>query len=343
MAERALVTGGGGFLGRHIVLQLLARGDRVRVLGRHRYPALEARGVECVTAAIDDAEAVRAACRGVDVVFHAAAIAGVWGDPALFQRTNVVGTEAVIAACRAERVGRLVHTSSPSVVSSLDAVDHDGPDESLPIPTRFAGEYPRTKAAAEALVLAAHGPDLHTVALRPHLIIGPGDPHLVPRVIQGALAGRLAVVGEGTNRVDLTWVENAARAHLQAASAMAGGRAGGRAYFISNGEPVELWTWVKAFLAALELPPLTRQVPLKKALRAAGALETTWRLLGLAGEPPLTRFAAVQMATSHWFDISAARRDLGYDPERVPMAEATARLVAWWREGLGRYELLRMR
>ena len=343
MAEKALVTGGGGFLGRHIVRQLVARGDVVRVLGRHRYPSLEALGVECQLGQIDDEEAVRRACRGVDVVFHAAAIAGVWGDPEVYRRTNVVGTERVIAACRAEGVGRLVHTSSPSVVASQDGREHEGPDESCPIPERFPGEYPRTKAAAERLVLAAHGPDLATVALRPHLLIGPGDPHLVPRLLQGAIQGRLAVVGPGTNKVDLTAVENGARAHLQAASALAGGKAGGKAYFLSNGEPVVLWTWVQEFLQALGFPPLVRKVSLSRARKAATAFETTWRVLGRPGEPPLTRFAAIQMATSHWFDISAARRDLGYDPERLPMAEATARLIAWWREGPGRWELLRMR
>lgn len=343
MAELALVTGGGGFLGRHVVEQLLERGDRVRVLGRHRYPSLEALGVECHPAPIDDLEALRKACRKVDVVFHTAGIAGVWGDPAVYERTNVTGTERVIEACRVEGVGRLVHTSSPSVVASLEATEHDGVDERCPIPERFPGDYPRTKAAAERLVLAAHGPALATVALRPHLLIGPGDPHLVPRVLQGALAGRLAIVGPGTNRVDLTAVENAARAHLQAASALAGGKAGGQAYFLSNGEPVVLWEWVNAFLRALELPEITRRVPLPRALRVAGTLERTWRLFGLSGEPPLTRFAAIQMATSHWFDIGAARRDLGYDPERVPMAAATARLIEHYRAGRGRFELLRLR
>ena len=343
MAERALVTGGGGFLGRHVVSQLLARGDHVRVLGRHRYPSLEAQGVECHPAPIDDLPALRRACRGVDVVFHTAGIAGVWGDPAVYERTNVTGTARVIEACRAEGVGRLVHTSSPSVVASLEAVEHDGPDESCPIPERFPGDYPRTKAAAERLVLEAHGPALATVALRPHLLIGAGDPHLVPRLLKGALEGRVAIVGQGQNRVDLTAVENAARAHLQAASALAGGRAGGQAYFLSNGEPVLLWEWVNQLLRALELPEITRRVPLSRAVRLAGTLETTWRLFKLAGEPPLTRFAAIQMATSHWFDISAARRDLGYDPQRLPLADATARLVAWYREGLGRFELLRLR
>ncbi len=323
----ALVTGGGGFLGQAIVRQCLARGDRVRVLGRRRYPEVEALGVEGHAGDVADREAVRRACRGVDVVFHTAALAGVWGPRAAFERANVEGTAVVLEACRAEGVARLVHTSTPSVVAAPDGSSHEGADEALPYPERFLGHYPRTKAAAERAVLAAHGQGLATVALRPHLIVGPGDPHLLPRVVARARRGRLRIVGPGDNRVDVTDVENAARCHLQADEALAAGRAGGRPYFVSNGEPVALWPWVNGVLARLGAPPVTRRVSFGAAYRLGALLEGVWTVLRLGGEPPMTRFVATQLATSHWFDITAARRDLGYDPERRPLAATTDAIV----------------
>jgi len=341
VSETALVTGGGGFLGRHVVRQLLARGDAVRTFGRYRYPALEALGAECHTGDLGDpGDALADAVKGVDVVHHVAAVAGVWGDPAAFHRTNVIGTEHVIAACRRAGVGRLVFTSTPSVVAAPDGTSHEGGDESLPYPATYLADYPRTKAQAERAVLAADGPGLRTTALRPHLIFGPGDPHLVPRVLERARSRSLRPVGDGSARVDLTFVENAARAHFQAAAALEGqAPAAGKAYFISQGEPVELWPWVSALLRQVGLPPLGRPVSFEAAFRMGAALEKAWSWLHLDGEPPMTRFVATQLATSHWFDISAARRDLGYDPEVVPMAEATQRLYAHYREGPGRWEL----
>src|SRR5690606_5717502 len=236
---RVLVTGGGGFLGAEIVRQCLAQGDQVRVLGRNRYPEVEALGAEGHVGDIADVDAVRRAARGCEVVYHTAALAGVWGDPRAYDRTNVQGTEAVIAACRAEQVPRLVYTSTPSVVASPDRTSHEGADESLPYPTRFLADYPRTKVLAEKAVLGANGPALRTVALRPHLIFGPGDPHLVPRIIARARAGRLRIVGDGSVKVDITYVENAARAHLQAERVLRknASPAAGKAYFLSQGQP----------------------------------------------------------------------------------------------------------
>lgn len=323
---RALVTGGGGFLGRALTLQLLAAGGAVRVLGRSPYPDLAAQGVECRQGDVADEAAVAAACQGCEVVYHTAALAGVWGPTASYERTNVQGTRAVLRGCRAAGVPRLVFTSSPSVVAGADGHGHEGADETTPYPGRYLADYPRTKATSEREVLAANGPDLATCALRPHLIVGPGDPHLLPRVIARARAGKLRIVGDGRNRVDLTWVEDAARAHLQAAGALArpGSPAAGRAYFLGQGEPIELWPWIDALLARLGLPPVTRRVSYRKARAAGAVLEAVWRVLRLGGEPPMTRFVADQLATSHWFDITAARRDLGYAPR--PMSEVTAAL-----------------
>lgn len=328
-----LVTGGTGFLGRRLVERLLAAGRPVAVLGRTPAPDLEARGVRFIRGSLDEADAVRAACDGVSTVFHVAAKVGVWGDPAVYFRTNVLGTRALLEGCRAHGVARLVHTSTPSVVYNGENLA--GADESLPLTTSCPSPYPLTKAMAEREVLAANGPALRTVALRPHLIWGVGDPHLVPRVLARAQAGRLRIIGSGLNRVDMVHVENAVDAHLLAERALlreANGVAAGKAYFITNGEPVVLWEWINGLLAALGEPRVTRRVPLGAARLAGAACELAWRCLPLRGEPPLTRFVAAELAKDHWFSLAAARRDLGYVP-RVGMAEGTAELVAHLRAG----------
>jgi nucleoside-diphosphate-sugar epimerase len=309
----ALVTGGGGFLGGAVVRRLVARGDRVRSLSRNRYPALDALGVEQHQADVADADAVSAAVAGCDVVFHVAATAGVWGRYADYHRANVTGTENVLAACRKHGVRRLVYTSSPSVV--FDGRDMENADESAPYPTRYHAHYPKTKAIAERLVLAANGPELATVALRPHLIWGPGDNHLVPRILARGRARRLRRIGRVDKLIDATYIDNAAAAHVLAADRLApGSAAAGKAYFISNGEPIPLWNLVNAILAAGGVPPVTRSVPTWAAYAAGWILEVIYGLLRRREEPPMTRFLARELATAHWFDLTAARRDLGYDP-----------------------------
>jgi 2-alkyl-3-oxoalkanoate reductase len=307
--------------------QLLSLGRTVAVLGRTPAPDLEARGVRFIRAALEDAGAIRSACAGFETVFHVAAKVGVWGSPSGFFSANVLGTRAVIDGCRAHGVRRLVYTSTPSVV--YNGTDIAGADESLPLTTRCPSPYPLTKAAAEAEVLAANSPGLGTVALRPHLIFGPGDPHLVPRLLSLARAGRLMIVGQGRNRVDMVHVENAAQAHIGAEEALASpdSPAGGRAYFITNGEPVVLWDWINGLLTALGEPPVARKIPLAAASAIGACCEAAWRVLHLRGEPPMTRFVASELARDHWFDITAARRDLGYVP-RVGMAKGTAELIA---------------
>jgi 2-alkyl-3-oxoalkanoate reductase len=328
---RAVVTGGGGFLGRRIVELLRERGDDVRTMGRHRYPALEALGARCIPADVRDTAAVRRALEGAAVVFHAAARTDLWGRPEDLWAVNVTGTESVLAASRSAGIGLLVYTSTPSVVGYAEDVENGGPD--LPYATVHESPYAATKAAAERLVLSANGPDLATVALRPHLVIGPGDFRMLPRVVARAARGRLLMIGDGRNRVDLTDVDNAAWAHLDAADALSapGARCAGRAYFISNGEPVLLWAWLAGVLSELGLPPVTRSLPLSTARRLGSALETTWRACRLPGEPPVTRFLAAALARSHWYDLTPARRDLGYRV-RVPMEHATRRAVRWLAE-----------
>ncbi len=310
---RALVTGGGGFLGRYVVEQLLARGDEVTVFARGAYPDLGEMGAHPIRGDLRDAAAVAEACRGMDVVFHVAAKAGLWGPWEDFYAVNVVGTENVVAACRANDVPRLVYTSSPSVV--FDGTSQEGVDESYPYPESYESFYPQTKAMGERRVLAANGPDLLTTSLRPHLIWGPRDPHLLPGLLARARAGQLVQVGDGTNRVDLTYVEDAAWAHLLAADALApGSPAAGSTYFISQDAPVNLWSWVERLLEELGLPPVRRRIPLAAARAGGAALEAAYKLLPFRGEPRLTRFLASELAQSHYYDISRAKEELGYVP-----------------------------
>jgi len=324
---RALVTGGGGFLGGAIVRLLCDRGDSVRSFSRQSYPSLESLGVEQVRGDLVDPTAVRAAAAGCDVVFHVAARAGIWGPWAEYHRANVAGTDHVISACRANGIRRLVFTSSPSVI--FDGVDQNGANESEPYPGRFLAHYPHTKALAEQAVLAANGPELATVALRPHLIWGPGDPHLIPRLIGQARAGRLKRIGRESKLVDTVYVDNAAVGHVHAADRLApGAPVAGKAYFLSQGEPEPLWDFVDRLLAAAGLPPITRSVSARVAYATGAAWEGLYRLFRLRREPPMTRFVARQLSTAHWFDLTAARRDFGYVPA-VSTDEGLKRVAHW--------------
>jgi 2-alkyl-3-oxoalkanoate reductase len=326
-AVKALVTGGGGFLGRRIVALLRARGDEVRFLARGRHPEVEATGATAVRGDVRDRDAMRRAVDGVDIVFHAAARVAPWGPADEFRSINIGGTRILLECMRAAGTPRLVHTSTPSVVGY--ETDIENGDGGLPRAGRHASVYAATKAQAEERVLAANGPGLATVALRPHAVFGPGDRLLLPRLVARARAGTLIRVGDGRNRVDLTYVDNAAWAHLDAGDALTSHAAAcaGRAYFVSNDEPVVLWDWIAGVLLALGLPPVRRRVPLRVARALGWTLERTWAGLRLPGEPPLTRYLASALARSHWYSMDEAKRDLGYRV-RIPMAEATGRTIA---------------
>ena len=306
---KAVVTGGAGFLGAKIVQRLLERGDDVAVFSRKPNGLPE--GVRTATGDVRDADEVAAAFKDADVVFHTAAKAGVWGKRSEYFGINLTGTRNVLAACHAQSVQQLIYTSTPSVVFDRGGID--GGDESLPYPTKFLTHYAESKALAEQEVIAANGvKGLRTVALRPHLIWGNGDPHLLPRVLDRARAGKLKQVGDGRNRVDITHVNDAAQAHLLALDNI--NAAAGKPYFISS-ETVELWPWINSVLERAGIPRLSAQVSAGTAYKAGAVMEFLWRLFGMNAEPPMTRFVAENLATSHWFNLDAAGRALGYEPE----------------------------
>ena len=327
---KVLVTGGGGFLGQALCRGLVERGVEVTSFNRGHYPELDALGVRQVRGDLVDGDAVMAASRGVDAIFHNAAKAGAWGDYESYHRANVMGTQNVLEACRAHGIGRLVYTSTPSVTHRKTHPVEGGTAETVPYGSGFKAPYATTKTIAEKAVLAANGPDLATVALRPRLIWGPGDNQLLPRLVERAKAGRLRLVGDGENRIDTTYIDNAAQAHFDAFAHLAPGAAcAGKAYFISNGEPKPVREILNALLAAAGAPPVTKTVPFKVAYAIGAVGEAVWPLLRLPGEPPLTRFLAEQLSTTHWYDMAPATRDFGYKP-RVNTAEGLERLAQAW-------------
>jgi nucleoside-diphosphate-sugar epimerase len=325
---KALVTGGGGFLGGAIVRRLVDHGWSVRTLQRGQYELLDELGVEQFRGDIADLDLVSRAVAGREIVFHVAAKVDPWGPYKPFHRTNVVGTENVLQAMRQNGVPKLVFTSTPSVIHS--GGDLAGIDESAPYPEDFEAAYPQTKAIAEMAVLAASDDKLSTVALRPRLIWGPGDTNLVPQLVARARSGRLRLVGDGSNLVDTVYIDNAVDAHLLAAERLApGAPCAGRPYFISNGEPWPMKKIINGILGAAGLPGEERSVPIKAALVAGAVFENLFKIFPTEGGPRMTRFVARNFATAHWFDISAARRDLGYEPQ-VSIDEGLARLRAWF-------------
>jgi 2-alkyl-3-oxoalkanoate reductase len=327
---KVLVTGGGGFLGFAVCKLLRARGDQVRSLARGDYPELAEARIEAVRGDIADPEAVSAAVAGCDAVIHTAAKAGDWGAYADYRSANVEGTVNVLDACLEHGVKRLVYTSTPSVIHG--GGDVEGADESAPYADHFEAAYPETKAIAEQKVLAANGPGLSTVALRPHLIWGPGDHHLVPKIVRRARAGRLRRIGSEPRLIDVIYIDNAAQAHLDALDRLGPDAAcAGKAYFISQGEPIANWEMIDRILAAAGEGPVTRHISPGLAMAAGTVAEWIYKILPLGDEPPMTRFLASQLSTAHWYDISAARRDLGFEPA-VSIDEGLQRLADHLRE-----------
>lgn len=325
--QKVIVTGGGGFVGKAIVRKLIEKGIDTAVVARNSYPDIEKMGGRVFQCDIRDLKGLTEVFKGYDTVFHVAAKAGVWGKREDYFSCNVEGTENVISACQTNNVSHLVYTSTPSVVfrrSSLENID-----ENAPYADSFLCHYAASKVAAEKRVLTANSHFLKTTALRPHLVWGPGDNHLIPRIIDRGRKGQLRIIGDGSNYVDISYIENVAEAHMLAAQNLEEeATAAGRAYFISQGEPVNLWNWINELFERLSIPPVTEKISYQKAYAAGAALEFFYTLFRVQQEPRMTRFLAEQLSKSHWFSIKNAKNDLGYEPT-VSNEEGMVRLVSW--------------
>jgi len=321
-----LVTGGSGFLGHVLVGQLVARGEQVRVFCRSEPESLALDGVSWFQGDMQDANAVSESCQGIQTVYHCAGLAGIWGPWSLYESINVQGTRNLLKSAMNAGATRLVFTSSPSVV--FDGSDMINADETIPLAQNFLCGYPYSKAIAETDVLAANGSGgLATVALRPHLIWGPGDNHVLPRMIKRARKGQLRRVGDGSNVISTVYVENAAAAHIQAADLLdLNAPHAGKVYFINEPESVKMWDWVNSLLDVAECPAVTKSISARKARILGAVLEVLWRTFRLKGEPPMTRFLAEQMSHSHSFSTAAAVRDFGY--RRIVTVEEGLQRVA---------------
>ena len=325
---RVLITGGNGFVGRRIVERCLQRGWDVATLHRSPAPDLQKMGVTVHQGDCARRGMVLAAAHNCDIVFHVAAKAGVWGPYEDYFQANVVATRNILNVCQELGIHRLVHTSSPSVTFS--GRDQIHADENESYPTRFLCHYSATKALAEQEVLAANAPGLATTALRPHLVWGPGDPHLVPRLVEKFKAGRVRIVGNGQQKIDSTYVDNAADAHLAAADALTDHQSAnaGKAYFISNNEPMPIADLLNKLLETHNLGPISKHIGAGSAYIIGALLESVYMLLGKNDEPPMTRFVARQLATNHYFDLSGAQKDFQYTPS-ISINEGLERLRAY--------------
>lgn len=328
-----LVTGASGLLGGAVARLLVERGERVRTL--QRSPSGVA-GAEDVAGSVTDPAVVARAVDGADAVVHLAAKVSLAGDPADFERVNVHGTEVLLDAAERAGVRRFVQVSSPSVAhagASLVGVGAEPAD-----PARARGEYARTKATSEVLALSRDRNDggtpdgrgdFRVVAVRPHIVWGPGDTQLVERVIDRAARGRLPLLGHGAALIDTTYLDNAADGIVAALDRL-GDRPDavrGRAYVLTNGEPRTVADLLAGICRAGGVEPPRWRVPAGLARTAGGLVEAVWRVRPGADEPPMTRFLAEQLSTAHWFDQRAVRADLGWRPA-VSVDEGMRRLAA---------------
>lgn len=324
---KAFVIGGGGFVGSAIVRQLVHKGAEVGVYGRNHYQHLEQYGIRQFQGDMLDSDLLIRSMQGYDTVFHVAAKAGIWGPKQDFVLTNITGTRNVLGACFASSVQSLIYTSTPSVV--FNRADLKGVDETTPYASRFLCYYASSKAMAEQMILTGNSEVLKTCAIRPHLVWGPGDPHLIPRLVARGKAGKLKIVGEGSNLVDISYIDNVAEAHILAAENLnSTATAAGNAYFISQGEPVNLWNWINDLFGRIGVEPVKKKMGFATAYIIGSLLEGIYMWFSIDREPRMTRFLAEQLARTHWFNIEKARRDLGYNP-RISTEEGLERVVEW--------------
>ncbi len=326
-----LVTGGGGFMGMALIKRLIAEGHKVTSFSRRDYPLHWALGISSIQGDIRDANTIEKACEDKDVVFHLAAKVGIWGAYEDYNSTNVTGTFNVIKACRKQGVSRIVFTSSSSVI--FDGSDLDGIDESHPYPEKLGSHYSTTKAMAERLIVEANSDELKTIALRPHLVWGPYDAHLIPGILRRASSGKMRRIGDKEHFIDTTYIDNMTDALLLAAKALESNKeAFGKVLFITNGEPARVWDFINSIIQLAGHEPVQKKIPEKVALAAAGFAEWSHKFFKIQSEPFMTRFAIKELCTNHWFDISNAREILGYTP-RVSYAEGFKHLKEYLKIG----------
>jgi nucleoside-diphosphate-sugar epimerase len=326
---RVLVTGGSSAIGAGVALRLAGRGDSVVCLQRSiSDPLAGIDGIEQRLGDLRDAAGVAAAAAGCEGIVHVAAKVGVVGSWEEYRSINVDGTANVLAAADRHGIERLVHVSSPSVAHGGEPIVGGAADE--PVLGRRRAWYPESKALAEVLALGAVSDRLGVVAVRPHLVWGPGDTQLVGRIVERARSGRLALVGGGRALVDTTYIDNAVDALVAALDAVAPRAVcSGRAYVVSNGEPRMIRELVEGICRAAGVEFAPREVSLR-AGRAVGSLvERLWPVVRRGEEPPLTQFVAEQLGTAHWFDPRPARDELGWVPE-ITIDEGLRRLAAWF-------------
>jgi nucleoside-diphosphate-sugar epimerase len=327
---RVLVTGGSGFLGRRVIELLLGQGHDVRAYLRRPVPGLARLGASVVLGTLEDAGSLRAAMAGADAVIHCAGKTGVWGPLEGYLRANTMATSNVLKAAIESGIGYFVHTSTPSVAHLGESLE--GVDEGAPYMDDRRQGYPYSKMLSEREVLAANSPSFRTLALRPHLVWGPRDPHFLPRLFDMEGKGKLRFFSGGPYLVSHTYIDNAAHAHLLALERMeAGAPVGGLAYFIAEERPMDIGDLVNSLLGCGGRGPVESEVPKSLGRAYGAACELAWRLLRLPGEPPMTSFTASQLSTSHYFDLTRARTLLGYKP-LVALDDAFAALAAWLKE-----------
>ncbi len=325
---KVLVTGASSLIGAGLVRALVGRGDDVVCFQRHAVAALGSLDVEQRLGDVRDGDAVAVAAEGCAAIVHLAAKVGVVGPWEEYRSINVDGTRHVVAAARRHGIGRIVHVSSPSVAHGGEPIVGAGAD--APQVGRSRAWYPESKALAEIDALAAADGSLGVVAVRPHLVWGPGDTQLVGRIVDRAASGRLALVGGGAALIDTTYIDNAVSALVAALDAVGPDTVcSGRAYVVANGEPRTIRELIEGICAAAGVPFAPRSVPRRLGIAAGTLVERVWPLLRGDEEPPLTRFLAEQLATAHWFDPRPARDDLGWTPT-VTIDDGLDRLAAWY-------------
>lgn len=324
---KVFITGGGGFLGTYIVQKLVKRGYSVTNFSRSRYPHLENIGVHCVQGDLNNVDELVAAMKGHEVCFHVASKVAMWGKKEDFLRTNYKGTQNVIHACKKNSINKLIYTSTPSVVFGEHGFE--GESEELPYPKKSYSRYGMSKAMAEKLVLESANDDFFTVALRPHLVFGPGDQNLIPRLVESARKKKLKMIGNGENKVDVLYVENAADAHICALDKMLTHPKliSGQAFFLGQG-PVKLWEFINKILIHYGIDPIDKSNKLstRLAFTIGKCFEALSSLFGLYNwNPPMTRFVALQLGEHHYYDHSKAEKLLEWKP-KVDLDEALGRL-----------------